>query len=56
MAGSAGGSQNMSVIWAMTAIVFVFLMLRTYTRVAYIAAYGIDDHFYLISFVRVIHY
>ncbi|KAK6836101.1 hypothetical protein PG987_006596 [Apiospora arundinis] len=43
------GPRLMAVLWALTAIVFIFLLLRTYTRVICVASYGVDDHFFLIA-------
>jgi hypothetical protein len=46
------GPLCIAVMWSLTFIVFVFLLIRVYTRVVCVAAYGIDDHFYLLSMVN----
>lgn len=53
MIGTGDSHRQMGVVWTMTALVFVFIVLRAYTRIVFIAAYGIDDHFYLVGFVSI---
>ncbi|KAK8062670.1 hypothetical protein PG997_014767, partial [Apiospora hydei] len=54
MAADDQGPRLMAVLWALTAIVFVFLLLRIYTRVICVASYGVDDHFFLIAFLLMV--
>lgn len=42
----------MPVSWMMTAVVFAFVLLRAYTRISCVAAFGVDDYIYLVAFVR----
>ncbi|KAH8175667.1 hypothetical protein LIA77_04085 [Sarocladium implicatum] len=46
----------LSVMWALVAIVFAFLLLRLYTRIVCLAAYGVDDHIYLAAFILLVIY
>ncbi|KAK3376498.1 hypothetical protein B0T24DRAFT_221134 [Lasiosphaeria ovina] len=46
----------LGVMWFLTALVFVFLLLRLYTRIVCLAAYGLDDHVYLVAFVFLLIY
>lgn len=50
---SIGGEAPMvlGVLWTLTAVTFVFVLLRVYTRLKVLDAYGIDDHFFNIAFV-----
>lgn len=41
----------MAACWVLTALVFVFLLLRVYTRLHFVSVYGADDLFYLMGFV-----
>lgn len=41
----------LAVMWSLTGLVFAFLVLRLYTRVVFLAAYGVDDHIYVVAFV-----
>ncbi|KAH7108955.1 hypothetical protein EDB81DRAFT_736848, partial [Dactylonectria macrodidyma] len=50
MALQGDGPQAIAVMWALTGLVFVFVILRTYTRVFLVHWYGMDDHVYIISF------
>lgn len=43
-------------MWALVAAVFILLLLRLYTRIVCVAAYGIDDHIYMVAFVSSTHY
>lgn len=40
-----------AVCWSLAAVVFIFLLLRLYTRIRYISAYGVDDWLFLAAFV-----
>ncbi|KAK8029540.1 beta-lactamase family protein [Apiospora rasikravindrae] len=48
------GPRLMAVLWILTVIVFIFLLLRIYTRVICVASYGVDDHFFLIAFLLMV--
>ncbi|KAI5922871.1 hypothetical protein F4810DRAFT_711182 [Camillea tinctor] len=52
MTASIGGEGPycVAVLWSLAALVFVFLVVRAYTRIFCLATYGIDDHFYALSF------
>ncbi|KAF4774681.1 hypothetical protein HER10_EVM0002379 [Colletotrichum scovillei] len=39
------------VMWSMTGLVFLFLLLRVYTRVVCLSSYGLDDQIYIAAFV-----
>ncbi|KAK7912186.1 hypothetical protein PG985_014667 [Apiospora marii] len=54
MAADDQGPRLMAVLWALTAIVFIFLLMRIYTRVICVASYGVDDHFFLIAFLLMV--
>ncbi|KAK8079299.1 hypothetical protein PG994_003106 [Apiospora phragmitis] len=54
MAADDQGPRLMAVLWALTAIVFLFLLMRIYTRVICVASYGVDDHFFLIAFLLMV--
>ncbi|KAH7025000.1 uncharacterized protein B0I36DRAFT_376745 [Microdochium trichocladiopsis] len=43
------GPYCITVLWTLTAIVLVFLVLRIYTRVVCLAAYGLDDTLYVVT-------
>lgn len=43
----------MPVMWVLTVLVFFFLLLRLYTRIVCLAAYGVDDHIYAVAFVGI---
>jgi hypothetical protein len=44
------------VIWVFTALTFLFLLLRVYTRFGHLSAYGADDYIILLSFVGLLLY
>jgi hypothetical protein len=48
-----GGEAPSAVIamWILTAMTFVFVVLRTYTRMYVVKSSGIDDHVYNLAFV-----
>lgn len=53
MAGLQGEAVwALGVMWTLTGLVFAFLLLRLYTRIICLAAYGVDDHIYVVAFVR----
>ncbi|KAL6860316.1 hypothetical protein ACO1O0_004343 [Amphichorda felina] len=41
----------MGVMWLMVGLVFIFLMLRAYTRIFCLASFGIDDYIYMVAFL-----
>lgn len=51
MAMSEGASTALAIMWLMVGLVFVLVILRVYTRVVCMAAYGIDDWIYVAAFV-----
>ncbi|KAH6686967.1 hypothetical protein F5X68DRAFT_232290 [Plectosphaerella plurivora] len=50
------GPLCMAVLWSLTFVVLIFLALRAYTRIVCVAAYGIDDHLYVLSWVLMAGY
>lgn len=54
--GLGGDAPKMlAVLWSLTALALVFFLLRLYTRLRVIRAYGLDDYFYNASFVCVLN-
>lgn len=52
MIGIGGDAPMMlGILWGFTAVTFVFVILRLYTRIKVVQAYGLDDHFFNASFV-----
>ncbi|KAK1973974.1 hypothetical protein LZ30DRAFT_609350 [Colletotrichum cereale] len=53
-----GGDAPMAlgVLWGLTVITLCFVLLRLYTRISILQAYGIDDHFYNFAFVLFVAY
>lgn len=49
MDGRAPGA--MAAMWTFVGLVFIFMVMRIYTRVVCVASYGIDDHVYNLAFV-----
>jgi hypothetical protein len=45
------GVWAVALMWVLTAIAFVFTLLRIYTRVIVVKSYGMDDHVYVLAFV-----
>ncbi|KAI1504699.1 hypothetical protein F5X99DRAFT_432488 [Biscogniauxia marginata] len=56
MAMGGDGPYCVAVLWSLTALVFIFLVPRAYARIFQLATYGIDDHFYALSFVLIVAY
>ncbi|KAK8116547.1 uncharacterized protein PG998_004828 [Apiospora kogelbergensis] len=56
MALGGDGPYLVAVLWSLTALILFFLFLRLYTRIVCVAAYGIDDHFYVFTCVLIIAY
>ncbi|KAK1954532.1 hypothetical protein LY78DRAFT_742318 [Colletotrichum sublineola] len=53
-----GGDAPMAlgVLWGLTVVTLCFVLLRLYTRVSVLQAYGIDDHFYNFAFLLFVAY
>ncbi|KAK7756019.1 hypothetical protein SLS62_001962 [Diatrype stigma] len=49
-------ARTLAVLWTLTAVTFLFVLLRLYTRVKVVHAYGIDDHFFNAAFVFLLVY
>jgi hypothetical protein len=50
--GLGGDAPKMlAVLWSLTALALVFVLLRLYTRLRVLRAYGLDDYFYNAAFV-----
>lgn len=45
------GRRAVTVMWALTIVTFVFVVLRTYTRLVVVKLFGIDDQVYILAFV-----
>ncbi|KAK0744867.1 hypothetical protein B0T21DRAFT_380984 [Apiosordaria backusii] len=50
------GPWTVSVMWLVTALTFVFVILRIYTRAFVVESYGIDDHVYNFAFILLLCY
>jgi hypothetical protein len=51
MAMGGDGPWAIGVMWALTVGVFIFVVLRVYTRVVVVKTFGIDDHVFNLAFV-----
>ncbi|EGO57948.1 hypothetical protein NEUTE1DRAFT_137717 [Neurospora tetrasperma FGSC 2508] len=51
MAMSEDASRALVIMWVIVGVVFVLVILRVYTRVVYMAAYGVDDWIYVAAFI-----
>ncbi|KAF4446713.1 hypothetical protein F53441_9646 [Fusarium austroafricanum] len=51
MAVKGDGPWVIGTMWALTVVAFVFVILRTYTRIFVVKSFGIDDHVYNLAFV-----
>lgn len=51
MAFGGEGPTAVIAMWVLTAVTFVFVALRTYTRIYVVQSSGIDDHVYNLAFV-----
>lgn len=45
------GIRAIAVMWAMTAISFILVPLRLYTRIYIVKALGVDDHVFNLAWV-----
>jgi hypothetical protein len=45
------GHWVLASMWAMTLVTFIFVLLRTYTRIYVVKSFGVDDHVYNLAFV-----
>ncbi|KAI1458695.1 hypothetical protein F4805DRAFT_423363 [Annulohypoxylon moriforme] len=50
------GAKAVTAMWALTAMSFIFVVLRAYTRLVVVKAYGIDDHVYNLAFIFLMLY
>ncbi|KAH6992758.1 hypothetical protein EDB82DRAFT_554771, partial [Fusarium venenatum] len=50
MAVGGDGYWVLASMWPLTVISFVFVVLRTYTRVYIVKSFGVDDHMYNLAF------
>ncbi|XEV03560.1 hypothetical protein FSHL1_008847 [Fusarium sambucinum] len=50
MAVGGDGHWVIASMWSLTVICFVFVVLRTYTRVYIVKSFGVDDHMYNLAF------
>ncbi|TID02549.1 hypothetical protein CH35J_004512 [Colletotrichum higginsianum] len=46
----------LGVLWGLTGLTLCFVLLRLYTRLVILQAYGIDDHFYNFAFILFVAY
>ncbi|OLN83278.1 hypothetical protein CCHL11_03002 [Colletotrichum chlorophyti] len=53
-----GGDAPMvlGVLWGLTGLTFGFVVLRLYTRIVVLQAYGMDDHFFNFAFILFVAY
>lgn len=51
MAMGGDGPWAIGVMWALTVVVFIFVVLRVYTRVVVVQSFGVDDHVFNLAFV-----
>lgn len=51
MAMGGDGPWAIGVMWALTVVVFIFVLLRVYTRVVVVQSFGVDDHVFNLAFV-----
>ncbi|ETS73764.1 hypothetical protein PFICI_14710 [Pestalotiopsis fici W106-1] len=57
MIGIGGDAPMMlGLLWGFTSVAFIFVVLRLYTRIKVVQAYGLDDHFFNASFVSLLIY
>ncbi|KAF5645100.1 integral membrane protein pth11 [Fusarium sp. NRRL 52700] len=56
MAMGGDGPWAIGVMWALTVVVFIFVVLRVYTRVVIVHSYGVDDHVFNLAFVLLVFY
>ncbi|KAK8013864.1 hypothetical protein PG990_007160 [Apiospora arundinis] len=50
------GRRAVTVMWALTIVTFVFVVLRTYTRLVVVKLFGIDDQVYILAFIFLVCY
>lgn len=53
---SPSAAATLVVLWTLTAVTFIFVVLRLYTRLSVVHAYGLDDHFFSAAFVVLLVY
>jgi hypothetical protein len=55
MIGIGGDAPlTLGLLWGFTVLAFVFVVLRLYTRINIVQAYGIDDHFFNTSLASIL--
>jgi hypothetical protein len=52
MAVGGDGPWVLASMWSLMLVSFVFVVLRSYTRIYLIKSYGVGDHMYNLAFVR----
>ncbi|KAJ2995797.1 hypothetical protein NUW58_g1172 [Xylaria curta] len=52
MAIKGAGVTAIATMWALTGLTTVFLLLRLYTRLIVLRAFGGDDHVFILAYVR----
>ncbi|KAK3391828.1 hypothetical protein B0T20DRAFT_361436 [Sordaria brevicollis] len=53
---SENASTALAIMWMMVGVVFVLVVLRVYTRVVFLASYGIDDWIYVAASICLLVY
>ncbi|KAK3294502.1 uncharacterized protein B0H64DRAFT_188895 [Chaetomium fimeti] len=56
MAIGGQGPWAIAVMWIVTAVTFIFVILRAYTRIRVVQSYGVDDHVYNFAFFLLVCY
>ncbi|KAG7050930.1 hypothetical protein JMJ77_0001560 [Colletotrichum scovillei] len=57
MIGPGGDApMALAVLWGLTGLAFFFVLLRLYTRLVILQAYGVDDHFFNLAFFLFVAY
>lgn len=57
MQGIGGVAPSaLAAMYSLTGVVFVFTLLRVYTRLVVVKSYGMDDHVYVLAFVLLLLY
>lgn len=51
MAIKGEGPWVTGAMWSLTAVAFIFVVLRAYTRIFVVKSFGVDDHVYNLAFV-----
>ncbi|KAH6898040.1 hypothetical protein B0T10DRAFT_525463 [Thelonectria olida] len=56
MPSGGDGPWAVAVMWSLAGVVFVFVLLRIYTRAIVVTSFGIDDHVYNLAFGFLVFY